>query len=141
MIFLLIKKKHLEASFLILAFLGMTGLNHLLKGWIHRERPSLTPLFHESGFSFPSGHAMGSIVVFGFLFYLFMYMIRIGRKFYYVWLTVTILLIVLISVSRMYIGVHFPTDIIAGLSAGYAYLYFIISLYHLSVQKRPLSRK
>nr|WP_283248457.1 phosphatase PAP2 family protein [Bacillus sp. FJAT-49711] len=129
----------MESSFLILAFLGMTGLNHILKGWIHRERPSLEALFHESGFSFPSGHAMGSIVVYGFLFYLFIYMLKMGQKHRYIWLTITILFIILISISRIYIGVHYPTDIIAGLCAGYAYLFSIIRLYQLSAKKRPLS--
>nr|WP_267917740.1 phosphatase PAP2 family protein [Lederbergia citrisecunda] len=136
LIYLILKKKYLESTFLILAFLGMTGLNHLLKGWIHRERPSLNPLIHESGYSFPSGHAMGSIVVFGFLFYLFLYILKMGQKLYYVWLTVTIALIVLISISRMYLGVHYPTDIIAGLSAGYAYLCLIILPYQLTSKRK-----
>ncbi|MBS4196125.1 phosphatase PAP2 family protein [Lederbergia citri] len=141
LIFLAVKKKYFEASFLMLAFLGEVGLNHLLKGWIHRERPSLNPLIHESGFSFPSGHSMGAIVVFGFFFYLFIHILKMGQKYRYVWLTATIVLVLFIAMSRAYLGVHYPTDIIAGLSAGYVYLYIIILLYHLSSKRRPHSTK
>ncbi|HUP65657.1 MAG TPA: phosphatase PAP2 family protein [Thermoanaerobaculia bacterium] len=105
------------------AFLAITTvlgglLNLALKSIFERQRPDLsTALRHASGFSFPSGHAMGATIVFGALAYL-------AVRHYRTWkarsgaLAAAAATIAAICVSRIYLGVHWISDIIAGVSSG-----------------------
>ena len=79
------------------------------------------------GFSFPSGHSMGSMTYYGFLIYL---VLRSKRK-PYSKLSLGILfclVILLIGISRIYLGVHYPSDVLAGYMAGGVWLVICISL-------------
>ena len=96
-------------------------LNNLLKIIIRRSRPIDISLISETGYSFPSGHAMVSMAFYGFMIYL------IYKKLKNKWLKwsliiLNIILIVLIGMSRIYLGVHYPSDVIAGFLVGVAYL-------------------
>jgi len=87
------------------------SINSVLDDANFSER--LTPLRHGSGPSFLSGHTQGAVVVWGYLFY----------HFKQTWFRIlAILLIVLIGFSRMYVGVHFPQDVVGGLIVGIIYL-------------------
>ncbi|KAB7707184.1 phosphatase PAP2 family protein [Bacillus aerolatus] len=130
--FLLMKKRYLEIFFFLLAFLGVRGVNYLLKQAFERERPSFNSIIEAGSYSFPSGHAMNSTAFFGFLFYLFIHILKVGQKHRLVWLTVTITIVVLIAISRVYLGVHYLTDIVAGACGGLLYLFIVIYLYKLS---------
>lgn len=115
---LLAKQRWRWAAYL--AFTTCVGglLNLQLKSFFARERPELAEaLRHASGYSFPSGHAMGSIVVFGALAYLGLRALPRWR-----WraaaLALALTLTLAIASSRIYLGVHWISDIAAGLAAG-----------------------
>jgi undecaprenyl-diphosphatase len=123
---LVLRRAWVEALGLIAAFAGAGLLDAILKLWFHRQRPSVEwALARESTFSFPSGHAMLSLVVYGMILYL---ILRLSRSFL---LDVAASLIALplifgIGVSRVYLGVHYPSDILAGYLAGAIWLLAVI---------------
>lgn len=109
---------------LVLVLLALAGgwvSNVLLKWIFHRPRPEVAQLVAAGGYSFPSGHAMVGLSVYGFLAFLLWKNVR------HHWLKnpavlALILLILLIGVSRIYLGVHYPSDVLAGFSAGMIWL-------------------
>ncbi|HET7435527.1 MAG TPA: phosphatase PAP2 family protein [Thermoanaerobaculia bacterium] len=97
-------------------------LNVELKLYFARARPELAEaLRHAHGYSFPSGHAMGSTIVFGSLAYL---AFRIIKPWFWraAAVALALTLIVAISASRIYLGVHWISDVAAGVSAGFLWL-------------------
>ena len=106
-------------------------LNLLLKSVFQRERPDLLPLVNEPTFSFPSGHAMNSMIFFAALSYFIFYHMnhmRTGR----ILIAVSVVLIFLIGISRIYLGAHYPTDVVAGYVAGLLW-FFIVVFFEKSV--------
>ena len=91
-------------------------MNPALKNIFDRERPTLLRLIDITGFSFPSGHAMGSTAYFGSGIYLLNRLNQGNSKGILIGLCAAMIL--LISISRVYLGVHYPTDIIAGIIGG-----------------------
>jgi len=119
MLFLLIPGTRASAGYLLAASsLLTTGCNNLLKLLFHRIRPEdVLPLVSQNSFSFPSGHAMSSLVFYGLLIYLLLR--RIKNKPASCCLTgLLCVLIFFIGLSRVYLGVHYPTDVLAGWSMG-----------------------
>ncbi|MFK2825204.1 phosphatase PAP2 family protein [Bacillus sp. B190/17] len=137
-IVLVVKKLYREAFFVMLVFWGVRGANRLLKELFERERPSFNAIIEAGSYSFPSGHAMNSTAFLGFLFYLLTHIFKIGKKRLFIWLAVTIATVTLIAVSRVYLGVHYLTDIAAGACGGYLFLIFIIYLYEFSSDRKVL---
>lgn len=102
------------------AALGAAGLNVLLKDVFTRSRPALWERIVDAQYSsFPSGHAMVSFVIYGLVGYLLATQSRYRSDLI---LALTMLLISLIGLSRLYLGVHWPTDVIAGYAAGLVWL-------------------
>ena len=101
-----------------------TLLNQLLKNVFQRGRP-IDSIIEESGYSFPSGHSMVSMAFYGFLIYL-LYKSNIKYKGLIVGLLSV--LIVLIGISRIYLGVHYPTDVIGGFTLSLSYLLLFIDI-------------
>ncbi|MEK3886142.1 phosphatase PAP2 family protein [Bacillus sp. FSL K6-3431] len=130
--FLLIKKRYLESIFVMLAFWGVRGVNYMMKEFFERERPSFHSLIEVGDYSFPSGHAMNSIAFMGFLFYLFAHILKVGIKHWLLWLSTTLIIVILIAVSRVYLGVHYLTDVVAGACCGILYLFIVVYLYKFS---------
>lgn len=96
-------------------------LNVLLKIIVRRPRPEDINIITESGFSFPSGHAMMSIALYGMLIY-FVYKF-IKNKGLKIFLMILLgALILLIGASRIYLGVHYFSDVLVGYLIGYAIL-------------------
>lgn len=119
-ILLLFKFKHRwETLVLFVGVLGAWGLNTWLKGIFERERPSVEGwLTQVDGFSFPSGHSMVSILFYGLLAYLLWVNVRQTWKAAWLVPVIAVLLVVCIGLSRIYLGVHYPSDVLAGYSAG-----------------------
>jgi membrane-associated phospholipid phosphatase len=101
----------------VVALLGVGFLNESLKNTFRRVRPQLpNPWIVEPGWSFPSGHAMGSLVVYGMLAY-FLSLVTTNRSLRYCIVVFTITLVVTIGFSRIYLGVHYFSDVVAGYCA------------------------
>lgn len=106
-----------------------TLLNQALKIIIRRPRPDINPLAIERSFSFPSGHTMIMIVIGGILLYLLWQEKRSRSK--KIIITIIITLIALsVMFSRIYLGVHYFSDIIGGITSGLLFLF--ISYYYYS---------
>ncbi|WP_145383780.1 phosphatase PAP2 family protein [Staphylococcus epidermidis] len=114
--YLMLKRFKIETLFFVIVMSLSSTLNPLLKNIFDRERPTLLRLIDISGFSFPSGHAMGSTSFFGSAIYVInLHDSGISKG---VLIGLCALFILLISTSRVYLGVHYPTDIIAGIIGG-----------------------
>ncbi|HHO6040497.1 TPA: phosphatase PAP2 family protein [Staphylococcus aureus] len=114
--YLMLKRHKIEALFFALTMALSGILNPALKNIFDRERPTLLRLIDITGFSFPSGHAMGSTAYFGSRIYLLNRLNQGNSKGILIGLCAAMIL--LISISRVYLGVHYPTDIIAGIIGG-----------------------
>ncbi len=129
-ILLLWRKKYALAIFIITANGLGALLNKLLKWFFKRERPDILPVIIEKGYSFPSGHSMGSLIFFGSCAYLCIHIVKsTGSKI--IAYIIACLFIVLIGVSRIYLGVHYPTDVVGGYSIGIAYSAICILAFRL----------
>lgn len=123
---IIIKNKNIKI--LMWTNLGIsTLLNQVLKHLIQRPRPSEFRIVNASGYSFPSGHSMVSVAFYGFLIYL------INRKVknkYLKWGSTIILslLMLAIGISRIYLGVHYTSDVLAGILISVSYLIIFISI-------------
>lgn len=138
-IFFLFKVLH-HRSELILFVIVVAGspiLNHLLKGFFQRARPDLHRLIDISGYSFPSGHAMNAFTVYGILTFLLWRHIfnRPGR-----WMLIlfSAIMIFAIGISRIYLGVHYPSDIIGGYLASGFWLAATIWLFQWYKDRQPV---
>jgi len=103
-------------------------LMSILKDIFKRTRPTeFIPLITEHGYSFPSGHSMGSMLFFGGLAYVLFF--TVPRR--WLWRTLAILfcltLVLLIGSSRIYLGVHYFSDVIAGFVAGLGWIGICVS--------------
>ena len=125
MLFLLIKNKKIGLS-IISNIVIITILNQLLKRILQRPRPTEFRIVEETGYSFPSGHSMVSMAFYGYLIYL---IYRYIKNKYVKWTLITILsiLICLIGISRIYLGVHYTSDVLGGFLISISYLVVYIS--------------
>ncbi|MFC3884019.1 phosphatase PAP2 family protein [Bacillus songklensis] len=106
-----------------------------LKQFFHRTRPDLHRLIEIEGYSFPSGHAMSACTVYGMLSFLLWRHIptRWGRG---ILILISITMILTIGMSRIYLGVHYPSDIIGGYFASGFWLAMAIWFYQRYQEKR-----
>ena len=115
--------------FLLTGIVGTAGLNVVLKHIIQRERPNINRLIPEKGYSFPSGHSMMSMAFYGMLIFLiFKYVKNTALK----WTLIVILTILLstIGITRIYLGVHYPSDVIGGFVVSLTYLFILTEIYN-----------
>jgi undecaprenyl-diphosphatase len=141
-IFFLYKVLHhrLELILLVGAIIGSAILNQILKVIFHRTRPNFHRLIDISGYSYPSGHAMSAFTVYVILSFLLWRHIesRWGRSTLLVFSTFMILMI---GLSRIYLGVHFPSDVIGGYLASGLWLTIAIWSFQFYQEKRYNKRK
>ncbi len=115
--------------FLLTGVVGTAGLNVILKHIIQRKRPNINRLIPEEGYSFPSGHSMMSMTFYGMLIFLiFKYVKNTTLK----WTLIVILTILLstIGITRIYLGVHYPSDVIGGFVVSLTYLFILTEIYN-----------
>ncbi|BAU11841.1 PA-phosphatase-like phosphoesterase [Leptolyngbya sp. NIES-3755] len=107
---LLYQQKWRSLTYLLVTLLGSALINRTAKVWLHRDRPafwdSLTP---HTDFSFPSGHAMSSMSLVAALVIL-----TWGTRWYQWTSTIGSIFVLSIAWTRLYLGVHYPSDILAG---------------------------
>ena len=103
-------------------------LNILIKSLVVRERPSISVAANAEGYSFPSGHAMISMVCYGLIAYLLVKKMK-SHVLIFITQTMFVTLIFLIGISRYVIHVHYITDIVAGFALGFICLIGLIYVY------------
>jgi undecaprenyl-diphosphatase len=125
---LLRRGRWIDAAGLIVAGAGAGILNQLLKAIFQRVRPDLFQgPFHLTSYSFPSGHSMGSIACYGMLAFVLIRVLR--RPLHRVLVALAAALLVFcVGLSRVYFGVHYPTDVAGGFLAGGFWLAISIAL-------------
>ena len=102
--------------------------NMVLKRFVDRARPGIEHLVTVKTLSYPSGHAMGAMAFFGFLIYLIS-KLRINRILKYSLMVLVALLILSIGISRIYLGVHYPSDVAGGFIAGFIWVVFCVLIF------------
>lgn len=131
---ILIKNKKISLS-IIINLITITGLNQLLKRILQRPRPTEYKIVEESGYSFPSGHSMVSMAFYGYLIYL---VYKYVKNKYLKWSLIVILSILIgsIGISRIYLGVHYTSDVLAGFLISISYLIiYVITTNKLLIEK------
>jgi membrane-associated phospholipid phosphatase len=114
--------RRLDAAFLILALAGAEALTWSLKALFQRPRPSFDdPIATASSFSFPSGHSLVSLAVYGALAYVLLDSLR-SRRTRAACVAGAAVLVTAIGFSRLYLGVHYLSDVLAGYAVALAWL-------------------
>ena len=117
--FVFIKNKMVSFLILINNILNI-GINTIIKFFIKRPRPAYK-LIKQGGYSFPSGHAMISIAMYGFLIFLINKYIK-NKLVKSILIFINILIILLVGISRIYLGVHYTSDVLSGYLISLIYL-------------------
>lgn len=112
----------------------VTMLNSLLKLMFMRDRPNINPLTVENTYSFPSGHSMVSLAFYGYLIYLIYNHIN-NKKVRWFLISILAILILLVGVSRIYLGVHYASDVIGGFCFSIIYLIIFIDVSKKIIKK------
>lgn len=123
-----------ELLFLASVLVGSTVLNALLKVVFGRARPTIHRIIEVSGYSFPSGHSMASFSLYGGLAFLIWKHIPsfTGRVFMMV---ASVAFILTIGMSRIYLGVHYPSDVVGGYFISGCWLFTCIWFYRRYLQR------
>jgi membrane protein DedA with SNARE-associated domain/membrane-associated phospholipid phosphatase len=125
----------------VATLVGGSVLDMTLKHVIQRPRPIYaSACLHGRSFSFPSGHAMGSLVVYGMLAYLLVVFWTERRRTQLAIVLIAALLTVAIGVSRLYLGVHYFSDVVAGYAAGLLWLSACITGLEMARRQRGAAR-
>jgi undecaprenyl-diphosphatase len=103
-------------AFVIIFIMGVLT-NALLKGIIHRSRPAISPLIGAFGYGFPLGHAMNSFVFYPALAFFFCGLTR-RKMLSLLVVLLSVSIVILVGLSRMYLGEHYPSDVVAGYVVG-----------------------
>ena len=122
---ILIKNKKIGIS-IFSNLVIITILNQLIKRILQRPRPTEYRIIEETGYSFPSGHSMVSMAFYGYLIYL---IYKYVKNKYLKWISIVLLSILIcsIGVSRIYLGVHYISDVLGGFLLSISYLVIYIS--------------
>jgi len=137
-IFLLLKKEWWTILSLIMIILVGELLLSFLKEFFHRARP-MPQIVSAQGYSFPSGHSFYAMLVYGFMIYLTWKFIRNNWLRSLIFILCT-LLILLIGLSRIYLNVHWLTDILGGYSAAFSWLMINILVVEIIKHHRQARR-
>lgn len=130
---LFLKNKYYKIGIVVnlcIAFL----VNTLLKLFFLRDRPNINQLISITGYSFPSGHAMTGMAYYGFIIYL-LYVYFDNKKIKWPIIIILSILILLIGFSRIYLGVHYLTDVIGGYLLSISYLIVFVYFFNRIIKK------
>lgn len=119
-VFIFFKNKK-YSLYMAINLVSITILQLILKSIFLRERPTDINLIEETGYSFPSGHSLTSMAFYGFLIYL-IHISNLNKRSKTIFITLFTIFIVVTGLSRVYLGVHYFTDVIGGFTFSLAYL-------------------
>ncbi|RPD43839.1 MULTISPECIES: phosphatase PAP2 family protein [Chitinophagaceae] len=136
--FLLVRKRKWYSIRVPAVALSSLGLMFLLKNVFNRARPEVPLLEAARGLSFPSGHALMSVTFYGLLIYT-VYHLWKNKTAKWAMITFLVILIILIGFSRIYLKVHYTSDVLAGFAMGLMWLF--LSLWILENMERYSRRK
>lgn len=128
-------------------FIGQTTIvlvlatlsNIVLKRVFNRARPSLEHLVEVNTLSYPSGHSMSAMAFYGFLIFLCL-RYRMARWLRFLLVTILVVLILSVGVSRIYLGVHYPTDVAGGFVGGLIWVAFCAVVFTILALLRKTQR-
>lgn len=132
-----IKRATAEAVFLLVANAGGWILSSIFKSLFERPRPPpdvVSAITHPQSYAFPSGHSLSAMV-----FYTSLVMVASGlhRKGLAVWLTgLAAIMVPTMGFTRVYLGVHYPSDVVAGFALGAAWVWFVYLGYRIIERRR-----
>jgi len=130
---LIILKNKKIGLFMALDLILITIFQHILKPIFERVRPNILQLVEETSYSFPSGHSLTAMAFYGFIIYLIYKSNLKYKKLYIILLGV---LILFIGLSRVYLGVHFITDVLGGFTFSLFYLIIFIDVVKKYLHKK-----
>ncbi|UYO07950.1 phosphatase PAP2 family protein [Paenibacillus sp. PSB04] len=136
-LFLWLVLRHRKELLMFLLSVGGSEIwNIIIKNWMQRQRPTTHRLIEISGFSFPSGHSMAAFALYGTLTYLLWRHIPAlaGRI---AMIVIGVALTLLIGISRIYLGVHYPSDVFGGYLASATWLMLSIYIFEKYWKPRP----
>lgn len=126
-LFLLIFWKNKKGLLISICLIISTILNNVIKVIVRRERPLSLMLVEENTFSFPSGHTMAAVSMYGLLVY-FIYKSNLDKKIKILLISFLALLTMGIAISRIYLGAHYASDVLAGMILSLALLICFVKL-------------
>lgn len=133
-----------SVALLVFGSLGGTIVNRALKNYFDRPRPEVVDAVEQvTSLSFPSGHATSSFIVYGILAYIVSRLAAERAVRIAIW-TIAGVMILLVGFSRMYLGVHYPTDVAGGFLVGFAWVMVLASLMNairFLASRRPETRR
>ena len=127
LLYFVFKYRH-QAFLLVVVIVGTVIFNHLLKMYFKRERPVIYRILDAEGYSFPSGHTMMAFSLYVIIAYIAWRNVetRFGKFLLILFAT---FMTIMIGTSRIYLGVHFPSDIVGGLMASGFWVTIAITVY------------
>ncbi|HMK17935.1 MAG TPA: phosphatase PAP2 family protein [Chitinophagaceae bacterium] len=133
------KKKRWFAIRITALALSSLLLKFILKFYFQRARPDIPVIEKVDGYSFPSGHALIGVVFYGLVIFVIWHEVK--QKWLKIILTIFfVLFILLISFSRIYLRVHYASDVIAGISVGFIWLVLSLNIIQ-RIEKRYITRR
>lgn len=127
-LFVLIFFKNKKYGFYMsLNLIIITIFQYILKLTITRARPVDINLIEETGYSFPSGHSLTALAFYGFIIYL-IYKSNIDKRNKAIFITLLSIIILIVGLSRVYLGVHFFTDVLGAFTFSLSYLIIFTSI-------------
>ena len=133
-IFYLFNKDKSFNRYFTINLISVFASNFIVKSIIRRDRPIDINLIIENGFSFPSGHSMVSFAFYSFLIY-YLYHTELKKPLKYSLMALLGFIILLIGLSRIYLGVHYASDVIGGFLLAFIYLVIYIKFIYKREKK------
>lgn len=124
-----------QAFLFVIVIISTISSNELLKMYFKRERPEIYRIIDAGGLSFPSGHTMMAVSLYAMIAYvLWRNMKSLGSRI--LLMLFAVFMILIIAVSRIYLGVHYPSDIVGGLAASTFLVTFMIFIFEFIQNKK-----
>ena len=127
-LFVIKRWKYVAQATLVLALATIS--NMMLKRFIDRARPGIEHLVSVETLSYPSGHAMSAMAFYGFLIFL-VTKFNTHKVTKFLLIVILVVLVLSIGISRIYLGVHFPSDVAGGFIAGFIWIVFYVLVFDL----------